>query len=183
MILMEKTFTQTELDAIIKERLDRQKVKYEQLLMEAKGGGSLQNPPHEDLLSSFQISPKSDPLENLEGNLKGENTSEMAKKLAEYEQKIANFEREKADMMKVKMLEDAGLPAALADRIKGTSPEELANDIAALKSIMPISIGSPASPAEKDGVKVFTKDELSTMTPEQINAQWAEISAQLQNGI
>ena len=178
---MEKNFTQAELETILKERLDRQKVKYEQMLMEAKGGTDLQNPPADALLSNPQISPKNDPPENLGDDLKGEKTSEMAKKIADYEQKLANFEREKADMMKVKMLEDAGLPAALADRLKGTSPEELANDIAALQSILPMSIGSPASPAEKDGIKVYTKDELSTMTPDQINSQWAEISAQLQN--
>lgn len=181
---MEKTFTQTELDAIIKERLDRQKVKYEQMLMEAKGGTDLQNPPADALLSTSEISPENDPTENLEGNLEGENTSEMVKKIAEYEQKLANFEREKADMMKVKMLEDAGLPAALSDRLKGTTADELANDIATLQSILPKpSIGSPASPAEKDGIKVYTKDELSTMTSDQINAHWADISAQLQNGI
>ena len=177
-----KTFTQEELETILKERLERQKVKYEQMLMEAKGGGNLQSPSAEDLLSSSDILPKSDPLENLEQKLEGEKTEEMAKKIAEYEQKLANFEREKADMLKAKMLEDAGLPAALSDRLKGTTADELANDIATLKSIMPMSIGSPASPAEKDGVKVYTKDDLSTMTPEQINAQWAAISAQLQNG-
>ena len=181
---MEKTFTQAELETILKERLERQKVKYEQMLMEAKGGGSLQSPPHEDLLSNAEISPENDPLENLETNLEGENTEEMAKKIAEYEQKLANFEREKADMLKAKMLEEAGLPAALSDRLKGTTAEELTADIAALQSILPKpSIGSPASPAEKDGIKVYTKDELSTMTPDQINAHWADISAQLQNGI
>ena len=180
MILM-KTFTQAELETILKERLDRQKVKYEQMLMEAKGGTDLQNPPADALLSTSEISPENDPPENLEGNLEGENTSEMVKKIAEYEQKLANFEREKADMLKAKMLEEAGLPAALVDRLKGTTADELANDIATLKSILPMSIGSPASPAEKDGVKVYTKDELSTMTPEQINNEWAEISAQLPN--
>ena len=179
---MEKTFTQAELETILKERLDRQKVKYEQQLIEAKGGGNLQSLSAEDLLSTSDILPENDPLENLGDDLEGEKTEEMAKKIAEYEQKLANFEREKADMLKVKMLEEAGLPAALVDRIKGTTADELANDIATLKSIMPLSIGSPASPAEKDGVKVYTKDDLSTMTPEQINAHWAEISAQLQNG-
>lgn len=179
---MEKTFTQTELETILKERLERQKVKYEQQLMEAKGGTDLQTDPDKSPFSNPQISPKNDPPENLGDDLKGEKTEEMAKKIADYEQKLANFEREKADMLKAKMLEDAGLPAALSDRLKGTTADELANDIATLQSILPKpSIGSPASPAEKDGVKVYTKDELSTMTPEQINSQWAEISAQLQN--
>lgn len=181
---MEKTFTQAELETILKERLDRQKVKYEQMLMEAKRGTDLQNPPADALLSNAEISPENDPPENLGDDLKGEKTKEMAKKIADYEQKLANFEREKADMLKAKMLEEAGLPAALSDRLKGTTADELANDIATLQSILPKpSIGSPASPAEKDGIKVYTKDELSTMTSEQINAHWADISAQLQNGI
>ena len=85
-----KTFTQADLETILKERLDRQKVKYEQMLMEAKGGGDLQSPPHEDLLSNAEILPKSDPLENLGDDLEGEKTEEMAKKMNGEEEAFLN---------------------------------------------------------------------------------------------
>jgi len=127
----DKTFTQAELEAIIADRLKREREKYKD---------------YSDLKKAAEEYQK----------LKESQMSEQEKlqaKLAEYERKLLEKEREAAEAkiegLKLKVLDSMGLPKAWADRIFGTTEEEIKKDAEELKKLLGIQtkVGGGTNPA------------------------------------
>lgn len=162
-----KTFTQEDVDRIINERLAREREKY-------KDYGNLKKAAEElQALKESQMSEQ----------------EKLQAKLAEYEKTVADKELElaaiKADTLKQKVLADMGLPLNLATRIFGTSEEEIKKDAEELKAVLNIQskpIGSGTNPASGSGVPVFTREQIKSMTPDEINANWDAISKMMAEG-
>lgn len=59
-----------------------------------------------------------------------------------------------AKVLRVQMLEAEGLPTSWAERVRGTTPEDIKADVAELKKLIGVKkppVGSPAAPAESGG--------------------------------
>ena len=189
---MDKTFSQEELDAILKERLSRQQNKFQREIDELKqqAGGNLQNQTQEAVSSTTEniekvVSPET-LLKKQTSDLKVEKVvePESMTELEKLKSKLAEMENAEALRQKESLLNEAGLPSELASRLQGSSIDEWSHDIVNLRAILPPPIiGQPASPANIDSPKVFTRETLASMKPEEINANWAQICAQLKNPI
>lgn len=148
----EKKFTQADIDRIVQERLARDR--------ETRGDPGA-------LLTTVQ---------NLQGELASANT-----KIRDLSNKIAATDR-------TSLLANIGtelkVPQALMGFIQGNTAEEMrASATALLTSIGPgQNIGGSTNPPQGNAPpKVYTAAELSTMSPEAINADWANVSAQLKS--
>lgn len=127
-----KTFTQTELEAIITDRLKRERDKYKDYADLKKAAEELQR------LRESQMS----------------ETEKLSAKLAEYERKLLEKEQEaaeaKIEMLKYRLLEDEQLPKHWADRIRGATEEEIRSEIKELKKLLGVSnkpVGGATNPA------------------------------------
>lgn len=164
----EKTFTQAELDAIIADRLKREREKYKDYAELKKMAEEYQK------LKEAQMS----------------ETEKLQAKLAEYERQLLEKEREAAEArlesLKLRILDEMGLPKAWASRIFGTTEEEIRQDAEELKKLL----GTPGKPVgggtnpvnTGNQSQVFTREQLKKMTPEEINANWDAIMKQLASG-
>ncbi|MDA8186651.1 MAG: DUF4355 domain-containing protein [Dehalococcoidales bacterium] len=128
----EKTFTQAELDAIIAERLKRERERYKDFDAYKKAAEEYQK------LREAQMS----------------ETEKLQAKLAEYERQIIEKEREAAEArlesLRLKVLDEMGLPKAWAQRIFGTTEEEIRQDAEELKKLLGAAgraVGSGTNPA------------------------------------
>ena len=125
----EKTFTQADIDRLVKERLDRERKKYAD---------------YDDLKKA---------REELEKIRQGE-MSEVEKLKAEHEKILAEKTELEAralaletGRLKEKLLSAAGLPLELADRLKGANEDEIKADLEEVKKLFkPTSIGGPSNP-------------------------------------
>jgi hypothetical protein len=81
---------------------------------------------------------------------------------------------------------DLKVPAELVGFIQGGTKEEMT--ASAQKLVAGLGPGNSVGgttnpPAGNTAPKVYTAAELKTMSPEQINADWANVSKQLQTGV
>ena len=128
----DKTFTQAELEAIIADRLKREREKYKDYSDLKKAAEEYQK------LKEAQMTEQ----------------EKLQAKLAEYERQLQQKEQEATEArlkaMKVQALEKAGLPTAWADRIFGTDDKEIEDDIKELQKLLgmsPTKVGSGTNPA------------------------------------
>lgn len=96
--------------------------------------------------------------------------------------RIAALENEVKASKREAIAAKYNLPAELAARLHGDTPEEIENDAKALAVFAPkatqttapvISATAPVTPAR------LTPEVIKTMTPDQINANWDAVSAAL----
>lgn len=114
----EKTFSQAELDAIIADRLKREREKYKDYAELKKAAEEYQK------LKESQMSEQ----------------EKLQAKLAEYERQLLEKEREAAEArlesLKLRVLDEMGLPKAWTSRIFGTTEEEIRQDAEELKKLL-----------------------------------------------
>lgn len=114
----DKTFTQAELEAIIADRLKREREKYKDYAELKKAAEEYQK------LKESQMSEQ----------------EKLQAKLAEYERQLLEKEREAAEArlesLKLRVLDEMGLPKAWASRIFGTTEEEIRQDAEELKKLL-----------------------------------------------
>ena len=125
----DKTFTQADVDRLVKDRLERERKKYADYddLKKAK-----------DELEKL----KQGELSELEKERQEKETLKAAKAAAD-----AEINELRTGQMKVRLLAAASLPPELADRLKGTTEEEIKADIEEVKKLFkPASIGTPSNP-------------------------------------
>ncbi len=130
----EKSFTQAELDQVLKDRLERERKKYAD---------------YDELKAS---------REELQRIKDGERTeleklqAERDKALSELDSLKSTLAKKERDALALKLLTDAGLPAALAPRILGESEEDMQSDIETLKELFPVkkTVGAP-TPSDGGG--------------------------------
>lgn len=165
----QKTFTQEDVERIISERLKREREKYKDYAELKKMAEEYQK------LKEAQMS----------------ETEKLQAKLAEYERQLLEKEREAAEArlesLKLKVLDEMGLPKAWAVRLFGTTEEEIKADAEELKKLLgttgkPVGSGTnPANPGNNH-TQVFTREQIRKMTPEEINANWEVIMKQMAMG-
>jgi ribosomal protein S18 len=133
-----KTFTQEELNKIIEERLKREREKYKD---------------YSELKKIAEEYKKIKEAEMTE-------QEKMLQKLSEYERSLLDKEREaeelRIELLKIRILDEMGLPKAWAKRIFGTNEEEIRQDAEELKKILgtpkPSQIGAGSNPASAVGL-------------------------------
>ena len=160
-----KTFTQAELDAIIADRLKREREKYKDYADLKKAADEYQR------LRESQMSDQ----------------EKLQAKLAEYERQLLEKEREAAEArlesLKLRVLDEMGLPKAWAVRIFGTTEEEIRHDAEELKRLLGTgkTVGGGTNPPSTNN-QMFTKEQLARMSPEDINRNWDAISRLMAEG-
>lgn len=144
-----KTFTQEELERILAERLKREREKYKDYDELKKAAEELKK------LKEAQMS----------------ETEKLQARLAEYERQL--FEKELAlqearlESLKLKVLDEMGLPKAWASRIFGTTEEEIRQDAEELKKLLGTAgktVGSGTNPPAGAGVVNPWKKETFNLT-------------------
>lgn len=143
-----KTFTQAEVDAIVASRLAREKEKYKD---------------YDDLKKKAAEHDKRQQAEMNDLEKANARIKELEAKSTESEKKIAAFELEK---LKLKVLKDQKMSLDLADRLHGTTEEELTADAKNLAKLLKDlgatgisgSIGSSSNPGGGGG---GTADEVT----------------------
>lgn len=102
--------------------------------------------------------------------------------LAEYKNKES---KNILDALKVKIASGVGLPASLIGFVQGTDEATIkASAEALLTGIGPgPSVGGSSSPVGGNAAPhIYTKAEIESMKPEQINQDWTNIQKQLASG-
>lgn len=145
-----KTFTQEELERILAERLKREREKYKDYDELKKAAEELKK------LKEAQMS----------------ETEKLQAKLADYERQLLEKElalqEAQLESLKLKILDEMGLPKAWASRIFGTTEEEIRQDAEELKKLLGTAgktVGSGTNPPGGGNV------------PKDIDAQIAEAEA------
>jgi len=165
----QKTFTQEELERILSERLKREREKYKDYDELKKAAEELKK------IKESQMSEQ----------------EKLQMRLAEIEREKLERERELAELktalVKQKVLTELGLPLSLADRIFGETEEEIRQDAEELKKLLGLQantkVGAPTNPAGGKQTRVFTREEIARMSPEEINKNWDIISEALRQGL
>lgn len=144
-----KTFTQAELEAILSDRLKREREKYKDYADLKKAAEEYQK------LRESQMSEQ----------------EKLQAKLAEYERQLLEKEREAAEArlesLKLRVLDEMGLPKAWAQRIFGTTEEEIRQDAEELKRLLGTAgraIGSGTNPPGGGNSMVFKRSQLRDPT-------------------
>ena len=129
-----KTFTQAELEAVLADRLRREREKYKDYADLKKAAEEYQK------IKEAQMSEQ----------------EKLQAKLAEYERKLQEKEREaeaaRLEALKLKVLDEMGLPKAWAARVFGKTEDEIKADAEALKKLLgaqtaKTTIGGATNPA------------------------------------
>lgn len=124
--------TQEQLDAVIKERLDRQASKHSKELAElkAKYEGYLSPDDVTKLKASYE-----DKVNELNGSISSnaDKQKEFETQLAEANKKLSQYQRES---MQVRVAMSNGIPYELASRLTGSTEEELTEDAKKLASFV-----------------------------------------------
>jgi hypothetical protein len=135
----DKTFTQAELDAIIADRLQREREKTKDYADLKKAAEEYQK------LKEAQMSEQ----------------EKLQAKLADFEKKLLEKEREaaeaKTETLKLKILDEFGLPKSWAGRIFGTTEAEIRSDADELKKLLGTAgkpVGSGTNPPGGAGGEV-----------------------------
>lgn len=131
----DKTFTQEEVNSLIKERLDRAEKKYTGYL-------SPEEAEQKSKGLADQIASLTSELERSKAG-----AADSAKTIAELQGKINKFEN---DALKVRVATAAGLSAELASRLTGTTEDELKADAEKLKTAVGGQVVVPLRNPEAD---------------------------------
>lgn len=116
-------------------------------------------------------------LEEFERSKQGEQT-ETEKLRAEMDALKAQLAQTSLTAMRNRVAANLGLPAALADRLRGETEEEMTTDAQSILSLIPKAAAAKPMPAMNPGEKPrLTREAIEKMTPEQINKHWDEIQA------
>ncbi len=112
-------------------------------------------------------------------DLKAENT-DLKAQIADQAGKMKNFELK---AQKAEIAKKAGLADSLADRLQGTTPEELEADAKSLAEALGPgpSIGAGTNPPT-GAKRPFTRADLKKMSSEEITTNWNQIRSQLKDG-
>lgn len=149
--------TQEELNAVIKDRLEREQKKHSEATAE------LQN-KYDTTLKEFEA-------------LKTAN-DELNKKVSSYDEKYKNYDSEmnelrtkvknyESDSVKTRICKEVGIPEELKGRLHGDTEEDIKKDAEELKKIFP-SMDAPRRqtevlPSEKDDEREALRDMLKNM--------------------
>ncbi|GEM_PF-2679768 len=154
----DKKFTAQDVNNLVQKRLDRQKAKY---------------------ADYDTIKTENEGLRAAHASLKAENT-ELKSQIETQGGKLKDSELK---AQRTEIAKKAGLPEGLIDRLQGETEEELLADAKRLaESLGPgPAVGSGTAPP--GGPKrPLTRAEVKAMKPEEITANWPQISAQLKDG-
>lgn len=145
----QKTFTQEELERILSERLKREREKYKDYDELKKAAEELKK------LKEAQMS----------------ETEKLQAKLAEMERERMELELQlqeaRVENLKLKVLDEMGLPRAWANRIFGTSEEEIRQDAEELKKLLGAAgktVGGGTNPPAGTGIENPWKKETFNLT-------------------
>lgn len=125
--------TQEELDALVQGRLDRERKKFADYDTLKKTASEFEKQKQAAMTES----------ERKDAAIK------------DYEAKIADLTNQLTDreakVLRVQMLEEEGLPTSWAERVRGTTPEDIKADVAELKKLLGVKkqpVGGSAAPAD-----------------------------------
>ena len=127
------TMTQARLDALIQTRLDRDRKKYAD---------------YDDLKAKASEYEKQKQATMTESEKKDAVIKDYEGKIAYLTSQITDRE---AKVLRVQMLEEAGLPTSWAERVHGMTVEEIKADVVELKKLIGVKkspVGGSAAPAE-----------------------------------
>ena len=135
----EKTFTQAELEAVLADRLKREKEKYKDFDVYKKAAEEYQKQKETQMSEQEKLQAK----------------------LADAERQLLEKEREAAEArtesLKLKLLDDLGLPKTWVTRIFGTTEAEIRSDAEELKKLLGTvgkTVGSGTNPPGSDGGEI-----------------------------
>lgn len=126
------TMTQAQLDALVQTRLDRDRKKYAD---------------YDDLKAKAAEFEKQKQAQMTEAEKKDARIKELETQTADLKNQLTDRE---ARVLRVQTLEEEGLPASWADRVRGMTPEEIKADVAELRTLLGAKkapVGGPAGPA------------------------------------
>lgn len=127
----EKTFSQEELNSIISDRLNKEKEKYEKQISELNA----KTESYEKQIATFtsQLEDVNKKAANYESEIK------------ERDDKIHAYE---SQSVKMRVAHEVGIPYELADRLSGTTEEEIKADAESIKGLINLSNPMPRKAAE-----------------------------------
>lgn len=154
----DKKFSQSDVDKIVQERLARERAKFSD---------------YDEIRAELEAT-RAD-----HAALKAENT-DLKAQIAERDSKMKDSELK---AQKAEIAKKAGLSEALADRLQGTTEEELLADATRLaESIGPgPKVGEGTNPPV-GAKRPLTRADVKKMTYEEIFQNWEQIKAQLKDG-
>jgi len=154
----DKKFSQSDVDKIVQERLARERAKFSD---------------YDEIRSELEATRAE------HAALKAENT-DLKAQLADQVVKMKDSELRN---LKAEIAKKAGLSDALADRLQGSTEEELRADAMRLaESIGPgPKVGEGTNPPT-GATRPLTRSEVKNMTYEEISQNWEQIKAQLKDG-
>lgn len=127
-----KTFTQEELNTVLKERLEREHEKWQKKYADYLSPDDVKNQTEE---LTKQIASLSSQLDEANKKSEGDTTT-----ITELQGKIKKFE---TDAIKVKVASEYGIPTELAGRLTGETEEDFKKDAEALKGFINSSTTMP----------------------------------------
>lgn len=130
--------TQEQLEAVLKERLERERAKYQGYDEYKAKAAEL------DALKGKDLEGK---LQDLEKQLKAEKEGRAADAQALQETK-AKLQTAEQSALRARVAQEAKLPYELADRLKGATEEELKKDAESLKGLLGHQGGEPMGTRE-----------------------------------
>lgn len=127
----EKTFSQEELNSIVSERLNKEKEKYAKQVEELT---------HKAEAYEKQIATFTSQLDEINKKVATHETE-----LKERDAKIQSYETQS---VKMRVAHEVGIPYELADRLSGTTEEEIKADAESMKGLINLSNPMPRKAAE-----------------------------------
>ena len=154
----EKKFSQSGVDKIVQERLARERAKFSD---------------YDEIRAELEATRAA------HAELKAENT-DLKAQLADQAEKMKDSELRN---LKAEIAKKAGLSEALADRLQGSTEEELLADAKRLAEAMGPGpkVGEGTNPPTGPK-RPLTRSEVKKMTYEEIAQNWEQIKAQLKDG-
>jgi len=160
-----KTFTQADLDRIVGERLAREREKYAD---------------YDQLKAASEDLRKLKEAQMSELDKAKAAAAELEAKLKAKDAEIAAF---KLEQLRTRLVTEAGLPVALADRVKGTDEATIKADIEELKKLVKPAgagpVGSGTNPAGAPEKNPWAKDTLNLTEQARILRENPALAAQL----
>ncbi len=154
----DKKFSQSDVDKIVQERLARERAKFSD---------------YDEIRSELEAT-RAD-----HAALKAENT-DLKAQLAD---QVARMKDSELRNLKAEIAKKAGLSDALADRLQGSTEEELLADAKRLAEAMGPgpAVGNGTNPPA-GAKRPLTRADVKKMTFEEISQNWEQIKAQLKDG-